>query len=292
MTRPKSLQLAVDLYKRIALALSQHIGMFIKLSDCVLSTLVSNTSFKHLAMMAKTDKTMHLRMNRILASLSAKRIQKFWRWCRYFSSARVVVSRFRLTTLFSGNLPASMTFAQLDAHVKTPWILAASKVFIDRIYGLSVLSLRPRVDSTVVSPVRHRVFLSMFMVKYYPALTFDNLNGELEINLRGAADALLLCMETIAAHVAATGSFSGVGVELATAFPLLVAQYGDAFNRWRDVEEDVLLQRLVPAFVALIRAAERLPDNAYLTENIAQLRARLLVVVGPAAVAQLEHGDV
>jgi hypothetical protein len=266
--------------------------MFVNLPDCVLSKLVSKTSFGHLVMMAKTDKSLRERMNHVLADMSAKRIQDFWRWCRYVSSTRIVVNRFQQIKLSSAHLPAGKTFDQLITHLRSAPVLAAGDKFIKRIFRACVLSLRPRVDSTIIPPVNVRVFFALFMIKYYPADALDQ-NGERELNLRRAADALSLCMEAIVARVAATGSFSFVGVEMATEFPLLVARFGEAFRQWKGPDEALLVQNIVAALVAMMLAVMRVPDgspeHAELTAAVVRMRDRLLQIAGPAAVAQLDR---
>ena len=203
--------------------------MFIDIPDCVLSKMAANTSFRNLVLMSRTNKSLNQRMKHILADLGARRIQKFWRWCRYASSLKVVVRRFQLTQLHSTKI-RYLSFDDFQLHSESPWVVSACSLFIERIYTLSKIFLGPNFDGAIDIPfLGSDVVFDMFVIKfyYYEILDYD---GEIEFNLRRSADDMCLCIERIVDHVAAGGAFIDVGEGLAAGILISVSKFVHLYN--------------------------------------------------------------
>jgi hypothetical protein len=124
----------------------------------------------------------------------------------------------------------------------------------------------------------------MYMIKLYTNDAFEHI-GEPELNLRGNADALSLCVRDVLAHFATTGSLNSIGFELATTIHIHISQFVHDYRNWKDANRMVLIRRLTHTLFALMCNEAQLPAGdsplrRELVAEILQVRTRLLQVSG------------
>jgi len=259
--------------------------MFLPLPDHMVDRVTAQLGTRALVRLGRTSRALRAQMSPILVNLSAERIRRFLRWCRYVSSTRVIVSRF-LRTGLSSVIGDEAQFAILMA---SPSVNVAAGELLRRIYRESVLSIRPRVDSALVSRLSVQVFVRMYAIQHYPG-SFFSWNDDRVAALRNATRALVRCMDAIVAHVSAwtrsSPTFLRDRPDLAASFPLLVEQYRLAHDAWQSPSP---IERIKAALRILQRAQVAPQHLRDLADRIGQLRARLGQLGGEVALAELDR---
>jgi hypothetical protein len=265
--------------------------MFLPLHDGMVDRVTAHLGTRALVRLGRTSRALRAQISPLLPlRLSVERIRRFFRWCRYVSSTRVVVARFRNAGLASASQDEEL-FGNL---VTSPSVVIATGEFLMRMYRQSRLSIRPREDSTLVTRLSVSEFMYMYAIRYHPSTLFER-EDDTAAALRVAAHALVRCVDMIVAHVTANGPFLGRDrPDLAAFFPLLVDHYRRAYNVWRSPSP---IERIKAALRMLLRAQASLPAAVApqrlqeLADQIGFIRARLAGLFGEAALAEFDREE-
>jgi len=257
------------------------------LPDCVLQKVMVRVGLKRFAVLGQSNKDMYARTKPVLEAIFAERIQRFWRWCRLFSSTNVLVKRFQGARL-PPTVMMSTVFDQFVVHLREKRVLIASQLFIARIYTQCKQS-SPLVlldeGQGAAAKVNVRVFLGAYMIKYHPTCVFERM-GELELELAAVTDALLLSLDTIVARIAETKSFTGVSTALSGQFLAHVHEYLRVFDLWKDPDAERLAGRICRAIMTYYRLTPT--HQAADQGQMQRLRNRLVKISGVEALARLD----
>jgi hypothetical protein len=257
---------------------------FLPLPEYMVDRVTAHLGVPDLIRLGQTSRVLRAQIGPILVKRCAERIWRFLRRCRYVSSTRIIIARFRCAGLFPPEV-ATLGTPLLASLIMSPPALAAADSFLRRIYRQSVLAIRPREDSNLVPRLRADTFLFMYAVQYQPRAVFPS-NGNFVTVLRTAAHELVRCVEAIVAN-------GGLRPEMH--FPRLVAQYWSAYGGW---QSQPLIDRLKDAIHRLMIARTQVPadepqDSPLMQEfatRIGLLRARMADLGGEAALAEFDQG--
>jgi hypothetical protein len=269
------------------------------LPDCILSNVVGFTNMRGIQALLCTNSEMRSRAKPLMDITAVKRIRRFWRWCRLFSSARYLSNRFQLQAKLSSDEILSVSFEQLVSRLKQEPVVSAAMKFVKRIHMLcSYYGSRPNDERPVaMTDFNIRVLLNAYVIRYRPTHFLDGSNPNLETRLIGASAAIVECVDSIAAHIQRTGSFRAAPVEIAAAFPALMAHLMRTYQEWRGPDNNRLTTRIMHAIVALVQAEQHIPVDepedsllrAEFRTQLARLREKLVEIADEAELARLEE---
>ncbi len=75
--------------------------MLVSLPDCILHKITDFTGLRPLGLVRCSNKELNARVTSILCEVGAKRIRRFWKWCRLFAITPVVTVGFQRCKLSS-----------------------------------------------------------------------------------------------------------------------------------------------------------------------------------------------
>ena len=71
------------------------------LSDCILLRLVVNIGTRQSLVLKNANKELSIRMKPLIHEDAVRRMKRFWKWCRLFSSNEMLAKSFMRTGLFT-----------------------------------------------------------------------------------------------------------------------------------------------------------------------------------------------
>ncbi len=170
--------------------------------------------------------------------------------------------------------------------------VAATKACLQRLLRIADVQKRGAVGATV----KPRVFLAAYMVSCFPENIFENIGGDLEQRLVGAANALLRTFEAICAHIAEDPAVANLPQKLMEDLLNDLRYFFIYFYRWELPDTERLAGRIGQALLAVVQAQKQLeqegltdvPEMVKLAQQAARLRAKYLQIKGPEAMERLE----
>jgi hypothetical protein len=269
------------------------------LPDCILSNVVGFTNMRGIQALLCTNSEMRSRAKPLMDITAVKRIRRFWRWCRLFSSARYLSNRFQLQAKLSSDEILSVSFEQLVSRLKREPVVSAAMKFVKRIHMLcAYYGSRPNDERPVVmTEFNIRVLLDAYVIRYRPTHFLEGRNLELETRLIGVSAAIVECVDSIAAHIQRTGSFRDAPVEIVAAFPALMLHLVRTYQEWRGPDNTRQTTRIMHAIVALVQAEQHIPVDepedsllrAEFRTQLARLREKLVEIADETELARLEE---
>jgi hypothetical protein len=158
----------------------------------------------------------------------ACKIQKFWRWCKLFSTSKSLMLGFGRTRLDSYStimemgyylalsccllVVAALTlvrgrFDALVTYLREPRIVKATKLAVQRMHWMCVsVGAQSSVPGPETGMVNARIFLAVYMCVYYPDKVFDGQNRDLEENLIQHATDVCRSFNMLCAYVREDGN--------------------------------------------------------------------------------------
>jgi hypothetical protein len=190
-----------------------------------------------------------------------------------------------------------MKFEPLVIFLREKSIISATKVCLLRIYQLCIS--RHGSSNIVILPenINVRIFLSSYMIAYYPQNVFENI-GTLEKALLDATIPLLTRFQNICKTICSSAkhTFQDVPDELTKDFLTMLFEFYKNFKEWKVPDVAKLTSRIKHALTALYKAKEQImlhePDNSELkiefNKQIERLRIKLRQVAGVNALEQFD----
>jgi hypothetical protein len=173
---------------------------------------------------------------------------------------------------------------------------ARIKVVKDCLMRIHYLSIKRHGNTDPSFMVNVRVFMSGYMIAYWQADVFENMNGALERALIQTTVPLMELVETMATYLAGNGSFLQMARDHTEGFQDLMKRFFADFKLWKVPDEAKLTKRIINALIALEQGVANLPsdepqDSRLRTEMRAQierLRGKLLQIGGASALADYD----
>jgi len=188
------------------------------------------------------------------------------------------------------NTPSPSSFKTLAVELRSQARINVVKEFLKRLHILSI----KRYGSINMPPsVNVRVFMSGYMIAFWRADVFEDVEAELERTLFECTVPLMELVETIATQLAAHGSFLQVNT---AAFQGMLHTFNENFWRWNIPNGVRIKKRITNALIALEVAEAELPDDEtqdcelrdQITKQTLNLRRKLLAISGPQALAEFD----
>ena len=189
--------------------------------------------------------------------------------------------------------PSSSSFDTLVVELRSQARINVVKEFLKRLHILAI----KRYGSIDMPPsVNVRVFMSGYMIAFWRADVFEDVEAELERTLFECTVPLMELVETIATQLAAHGSFLQVTRDHTAAFQDAMKTYIECFKRWKIPDGLRIKKRITNALIALEVAEAELPDDEtqecelrdQITKQTLNLRRKLLAISGPQALAEFD----
>ena len=213
-------------------------------------------------------------MDKKIAALP--KIQRFWLRFRFKSTKRFVLSF--LSTGLAIDFVKSISFESLVAFLRTMPVIDITKKCLHRIYLLSTLTCESSIDYSYVNV---RIFLSSYMIAYYPTYVFESMEP-LEQKLFDVAVPLTVKFENICNIIKSSEYHSFL--ELSKDFIIVLHEYLKRFKAWKVHDEARLICRIKYALTALYQAQLQLlpedPTNSEVNYQISQLRGQIMQLAG------------
>ena len=132
-----------------------------------------------------------------------------------------------------------------------------------------------------------RVFLSAYMIAYFPDEVFDRME-QIEKDLISVTMPLIDVFERISSAISESRNFCDTPSEITASFPSLLLAYMRKFKAWKIPDEERLVQRIQHGLLSLYEARSHLPPdepddsvlNIEFRVQIGRLRGRLAQVAG------------
>jgi hypothetical protein len=214
---------------------------------------------------------------------AAKRIQRFWRWFRYFGSTRIVFKRYREAGLTRDNMltirymdfengfvhPRKLTYICLQSfdRIKTllreDAVFEAASGFLRRVNTLCrSFHKGGELGRVKIGPLR--VFLSNYMIVYHAEQVLAP--SVLADAVRKSSTNLISLVDEFIAHVEETGHFQGIPAQKARQFHALMDAYIKSWNAWKAPDE----QRVITMCLSNLNALMAVVANAETVSGAAE----------------------
>jgi len=178
---------------------------------------------------------------------------------------------------------AQCRFDDLTRFLRQESTVTFSKKCVERIHRLCVLKHGCPAEENV----NVRVFLSAYMIAYFPHEVFDRME-QIEKDLISVTMPLIEVFERICGAISESRNFCDTPSEMTESFPALLLAYMRQFKVWKVPDEARLVQRIQHGLLSLYEARSHLPpdepdDSVLNTEfrvQIGRLRGKLAQVAG------------
>ena len=184
-------------------------------------------------------------------------------------------------------MPADTTprsFDDLCVHLRTKNVIHGGKLLIQRLHHLSNAIPKPSAPPAVQVRVNVRVFLTAYMVHYFPGNVLERLD-DLAVEMQRASTSILAFVDSAVPALAEGALFREA--ERDADFLQLLWQHINAFQQWQAPDSQRLEDRLKHALRLLMVAVLALPvtdpeteERAALGWQITRLRQQLLQRAG------------
>ena len=177
------------------------------LPECLLLTKIApHLSPRPLILLGLVNKEFSIHIKPLITEhFSARRIQRFWRWCRWFSSNEMVAKRFMRTNLPADGFMAYRPF-NLETHIHQKPVRQATLQFLNRVNSLQLLVYSEHHDDDRVgSKKKYRVdaFLDAYVLinPIHNSYYYSNIGtGFYGNQILGAARGLITCVDSMLIH--------------------------------------------------------------------------------------------
>jgi hypothetical protein len=150
----------------------------------------------------------------------------------------------------------------------------------------------PRGVQNVGIVVNNRRLLAAYMITYYPNHVFETVHGQREQDVIAAAREFIECFDSILAHVS-SGDMSphSIPADKSSVFQGLTSRYLQTFEAWRDPDNQLLVDRIQRALLALVHAKNHTDETedphllTVLDEQIQRLEDKMVELAGAEALA-------
>ena len=172
-------------------------------------------------------------------------------------------------------MPADTTprsFDDLCVHLRTKSVIHGGKLLIQRLHHLSNAIPKPSAPPAVQVRVNVRVFLTAYMVHYFPGNVLQTLD-DLAVEMQRASTSILAFVDSAVPALAEGALFREA--ERDADFLQLLWQHINAFQQWQAPDSQRLEDRLKHALRLLMVAVLALPVTDPETEQLAELRRQI-----------------
>jgi hypothetical protein len=198
---------------------------------------------------------------------SSAKIQRFWRWCKNFSSTALLSRKCLLTGAFRDAANGAEFEKFLECMSKDHVIQNFRKV-ISRMVVVSFRGER----------VQTKKFLSVFLIIHFERFVLDDNETQEEVELIDASRNLYGIMQAVFAGISTHG-LGGISRDLKVELGLRLQDFLAAFTRWKDPDLARLMERIKNSLVDLgfISKMRRLygPHDQFLVNELNTQTTRL-----------------
>ena len=214
--------------------------MLAALPECLFRKIIIHHANHHavLVRLSQSNHELRARMRSMIPELSARRLQRFWRWCRLFASTKCLAARFQLTRLTHAS---AMEFVPLSLHLRLNWVIRTSELYLNRVQALFDHATPPSETTPRLSTPS---LLSVYLMGCYPNRVFKTM-GEREIMLHDTSVAVIHCIDTITAHIHMKGSLQDLLAIRPAALPWFLVTYWHTLYKWADPNHEARLARIM-----------------------------------------------
>ena len=207
------------------------------LPECLLSKMLAHCHMtpRSLILMGRVNKELSMHMRPLITEHSARRIQRFWRWCRWFSSNAMVAKRFMRTNLPADGFMLYRPF-NLETRIHQKPVLHAALKFLNRVSSLQKLMF-PDLLGTKKS-YKVGAFLDAYVLinPTHNSFYYINIGTGLYGNqILGAARGLITCVDSMLVHFLDPKPYNrSVSLDLIDRYQRLMEWYMDCHTGWKD----------------------------------------------------------
>lgn len=221
-------------------------------------------------------------------------IARFWR--RHCSNRTALVVKRFVEHGITVKMAGRMGFERVLAHVRSAAVIDLGKACIQRIQMLCINAHRVELSDADRKLLTVRVFLASFLIRRFPARSFESI-GPAEEHLIMAAmvanEKFERICESLLLHGDSMHFTAAVDADDRSDFSEAMLAYARLFHQWKNSDECKVAARIRAAIKSLIQdKGAAPPENAALRSeldmHIDRLRMKLCAVAGRKA---LEHLD-
>ena len=217
--------------------------MLTALPDCLFHKITHHANHHAvLVRLSQSNHEMRARMRKMIPELSARRLQRFWRWCRLFASTKCLAARFELTKLTHANASA-MEFVPLSLHLRLNWVIRTSELYLNRVQTLFGRATPPNPND-LTPCLSTPTILSAYLMGCHPNGVFETM-GEIETALHHTSATVIRCIDTITTHIQKKGSLHDLLAKSPAALHWLLVTYQHTLHTWMDPNHEAMLARII-----------------------------------------------
>lgn len=227
---------------------------------------------------------------------AALRLQSAWRCIFRWRRSQRIAAQFIAHGMTSAIAQSTPSLNTLHERLRDAAMVRRSKACIGRIFTLTSMRIAGSEDPTMPLAPQHinvRVFLSAFMIAFFPNNTFEVIT-EREQGLIEMAREMIPAMERVMLVLANGDGFAAVPLDEAVALGRTMRLFLQRFQEWKATDELKLKTRITHALIALYQARENVVMPAEdrlrteMNQQIERLRATLARVCGAATLAAFD----